>query len=866
MGKEQLVLTLDDIDDYLKFSQDFPLIQTAITIEFWAKGGNSLEEQTSVVEAYNAKNNRVVNINLPWKCTDHTRIFWDAGNENGYDRIDKAVNLNEYNVWTHWAFVKDASIGKMYIYRNGDIWHEGEGKNKSLTGIKKFVIGSLVKYSNYWKGSLAEFRIWHQARTKIEIEENMNFSLVGNEPGLSAYLPLNGDVNDKSSYNNNAIIYGTTWSEEVMSIRKNKPKNQQENQPVTEGENLTEVTQEDATESSSIEETEQPMTAIETSSTGDEQTITIETSSSPEGIEQQITTIETSSTGESEQTITTIETSSTTEGIEQEITTITTSYPEGIEQIISAIASSSSTEGIEQIITAIASSSLAGGIDMAGGIEQIISAIASSSSTEGIEQIISAIASSSTIGGIEQITTIESSSPGEVEQITTTIELSSPGEVEQIITAIESSSPEGIEQIITAIESSSPEEIEQIIIATGETEPIVIATESSATGETEQPTIAVNENEQSPQSPVVVGKKKRLVVCCDGTWHELTSAYPTNVLKLARLVKYTADDQTPQLVFYSSGSSREDVNIPDLIDRLGDSAFRWGIDRLIQDAYRFLCMNYDPDSQDEIYLFGFSRGAYIVRCLAGMIYKCGLLRRSKIQEIRKAYELYRHSEIAHDSLEAQEFRQENSKKLSQGATDLENNIPIKMLGCWETVGTLGIPDVLPLPAIEKIWNINYQFYDATLSPIVENGFHAVAIDEKRQVFPSTPLKKNEKNPNQVVEEVWFAGEHSCVGGGNKDYRGLSDYALQWMLQKAQNLGLEFYSTENDSEDFQIKPDPTTYFDNTVEGVYLLRGEGWRSIHSSRIAVHSSVVKRLKACPDYRPENLKSVIPHLLVSE
>ncbi|MFB2837781.1 DUF2235 domain-containing protein [Floridanema evergladense] len=580
-----------------------------------------------------------------------------------------------------------------------------------------------------------------------------------------------------------------------MSIRKKKTKNQQEDQLVTEDENLTEVTEEDATESSFIEENEQPITTIETSSTGEsEQTITIETSSTTEGIEQPMTAIETSSTGESEQPIT-IETSSAMEGIEQPITTIETSFTGESEQTIT-IETSSTMEGIEQPITTIETSSTE------QGIEQIITAIESSSLAVGIDMA----------GGIEQITT-----------------------------AIESSFPEGIEQII-------------------------IAPESATTGETEQPTIAVNENEQTPQSPVVVGKKKRLVVCCDGTWHELTSAYPTNVLKLARLVKYTADDQTPQLVFYSSGFSREDGNLPDLIDRFGDSAFRWGIDRLIQDAYRFLCMNYDPDSQDEIYLFGFSRGAYIVRCLAGMIYKCGLLRRSKIQEIRKAYELYRDSKIVHDSLEAQEFRQENSKKVSQGATDLENNISIKMLGCWETVGTLGIPDVLPLPAIERIWNINYQFYDATLSPIVENGFHAVAIDEKRKVFPSTPLKKNEKNPNQVVEEVWFVGEHSCVGGGNKNYRGLSDYALQWMLQKAQNLGLEFYSTENDSEDFQIKPDPTTYFDNTVEGVYLLRGEGWRSTNSLRIAVHSSVVKRLKACLEYRPENLKSVIPHLLASE
>ncbi|MBE9224381.1 DUF2235 domain-containing protein [Phormidium sp. LEGE 05292] len=441
------------------------------------------------------------------------------------------------------------------------------------------------------------------------------------------------------------------------------------------------------------------------------------------------------------------------------------------------------------------------------------------------------------------------------------------------MTAIESSTiAEEVEQIITAIESSAISgEAEPINIApesssTGETEQPNIAPESSSTGETEQPNIAVNDREQPPQSPAILGNKKRLVVCCDGTWHELTSLYPTNVLKLVRLVKYTADDKTPQLVFYSSGFSREGANIPELIDRFGDSAFRWGIDRLIQDAYRFLCMNYDAEAQDEIYLFGFSRGAYIVRCLAGMIYKCGLLRRSNIQEIRKAYQLYRDNKINYDSPEAQEFRQQNSKKVSHQATFLEDSIPIKMLGCWETVGTLGIPDVLPFPAIEKIWNINYQFYDATLSPIVENAFHAVAIDEKRIIFPSTPIKKNPKNPNQVVEEVWFAGEHSCVGGGNKDYRGLSDYPLQWMIQKAQKLGLEFFSTKNESEDFQIKPDPTTYFDNTVAGLYLLRGESWRSINSPRIAVHTSVVKRLKACPDYRPQNLKSVLPDLLASD
>jgi amino acid adenylation domain-containing protein len=531
------------------------------------------------------------------------------------------------------------------------------------------------------------------------------------------------------------------------------------------------------------------------------------------------------STEETQQITTTVETSATAERVGQIITTVETSTTtEGIEQIATAVETSATAEGYEQIATAVETSATA------EGVEQIATTVETSATAEGVEQIATTVETSATAEGVEQIITM----------------------------GIESSAISGeVEQIITAIESSA---------ISGEVEQIIVAPESSSTGETKQPTIAVTDREQPPQPPAIVGKKKRLVVCCDGTWHELTSLYPTNVLKLARLVKYTADDQTSQLVFYSSGSSREDANLPDLIDRLGDTAFRWGIDRIIQDAYRFLCMNYDAEAQDEIYLFGFSRGAYIVRCLAGMIYKCGLLRRSKIQEIRKAYELYRDSNFDHDSLEAQQFRQQNSKKVANQATHLADNIPIKMLGCWETVGKLGIPDILPWPSMDKIWNINYEFYDATLSPIVENAFHGVAIDEKRIIFPVTPLNKNEKNPNQVVEEVWFAGEHSCVGGGNEEYRGLSDYALQWMLQKAQKLGLEFYPTENESEDFQIKPDPTTYFDNSVAGVYLLRGEEPRSIDSSRIAIHQSVVKRLKACPDYRPENLNPFLEYLLSSD
>lgn len=375
-----------------------------------------------------------------------------------------------------------------------------------------------------------------------------------------------------------------------------------------------------------------------------------------------------------------------------------------------------------------------------------------------------------------------------------------------------------------------------------------------------------NEESVKPEltKPSATNKKKRLVVCCDGTWERLDSFYPTNVVKFAQSIKYTADDQTPQIVYYLSGLGTAEDD--DLIYKLGGGAFGWGIQQIISDAYRFLCMNYDVDSQDEIYLVGFSRGAYAVRCLAGMIYNCGLLKRSKIREIPKAYHLYRDRNISPNHPKAQQFRKDNAKKIDTKEDYLQDRVPIKMLGCWDTVGALGIPDIIPWLPLSTIWNKKYEFFDAKLSPVIENAFHAVAIDEKRKVFPSTPMERNPRNRNQVVKEVLFIGEHGCVGGGTKEYQGLSDYSLQWMVNQAKKLELEFYSTENDSEELQIKVDYTTKFDNSVTGLYRLGGEELRPIRSSTVSIHRSLVERLKACPDYRPQNLEPMLKDLLITE
>ncbi|MFM7278704.1 MAG: phospholipase effector Tle1 domain-containing protein, partial [Microcystis aeruginosa] len=113
------------------------------------------------------------------------------------------------------------------------------------------------------------------------------------------------------------------------------------------------------------------------------------------------------------------------------------------------------------------------------------------------------------------------------------------------------------------------------------------------------------------------------------------------------------------------------------------------------------------------------------------------------------------------------------------------------------------------------------------------------------------MERSDKNLEQVVKEVFFAGEHGCIGGGTEEYRGLSDYTLQWIIHEAKKLGLEFDSTEDYSEEFWIKPEPTTKFDNSVTGVYALAGEGWRPIESSKVADRGTSKLKSLCSMEYR---------------
>ncbi|HIK16738.1 MAG TPA: DUF2235 domain-containing protein [Leptolyngbyaceae cyanobacterium M33_DOE_097] len=326
---------------------------------------------------------------------------------------------------------------------------------------------------------------------------------------------------------------------------------------------------------------------------------------------------------------------------------------------------------------------------------------------------------------------------------------------------------------------------------------------------------------------------KRLIVCCDGTWNTANMPCPTNVVKIARAVKSVASDGIDQLVYYDEGVGTEWLN------KWTGGAFGWGIDENIQQAYAFLAVNYEAG--DEIYLFGFSRGAYTVRSLAGFIYCSGLVRPDKLDKVQEAYKIYRSRTIKPGNPIAEQFRQANGER-----------VPITVLGCWDTVGALGIPDVVPfLPFIRKS-NERYQFHDTELSAIIQNALHAVAVDEIRKSFNVTPMNRsqNPRAATQVVQQVWFPGEHGCVGGGTPAHMPLSNAALKWIVTAIADLGLKL-----EFEELDLAIDPTVDFDNQPRFPFNLAPVIQRDVNNGFEALHQSVAQRWQGRADYRPENL-----------
>ena len=337
---------------------------------------------------------------------------------------------------------------------------------------------------------------------------------------------------------------------------------------------------------------------------------------------------------------------------------------------------------------------------------------------------------------------------------------------------------------------------------------------------------------------------KRLIICCDGTWQSLDNDWPTNVQRIAQFVRPTASDGTTQTLYYDPG-----VGLGSALNRLLGGAFGMGLDAEIEQAYSFLSMNWEVG--DEIYLFGFSRGAYTVRSLAGLIRSCGIVRRDCLRAIPRAMALYRDREIGPDHDECIIFRKSNS--IGQ-----QDEPPVlHFLGCFDTVGALGIPDVIPLLPEERIFADKHAFHDTQLNSWLLHARHAVAIDEQRQDFDVTRMiPPRHPRPEHTLKEVWFPGGHGSVGGGIRTERGLSDGPLKWMVAEAGGVGLEF--CPDLIEDY-TRPDPLASFQPYTGPLALVRPMHWRKGPVSKDALSEEAMIRWQKtgyCPPTIEQLLK----------
>lgn len=312
----------------------------------------------------------------------------------------------------------------------------------------------------------------------------------------------------------------------------------------------------------------------------------------------------------------------------------------------------------------------------------------------------------------------------------------------------------------------------------------------------------LGEEEAIAQQPERTGAR-RLIFCFDGSWNKLdASQHPTNVVLLAESVPPVASDGADQIVFYDEGVGTASD------ETFRGGAFGKGLVANVQEAYRFLIFNYRPG--DEIFVFGFSRGAFTARTFIGFIRCAGIISVADASQIRRAWELYRlHADRdADEPEELLEFRRrfcpdtcvsmsELAWRRRDGAATGAHLVKVRYCGVWDTVGSLGWKAVAA--TFDRRTDKRYTDHDTQLSDLVEAGRHAVALDERRVHFMPTLWRNirelnvaKDHDPYSVsapYQQKWFAGDHGSIGGGGAE-RGLSNAALHWVLKGAVAMGLE----------------------------------------------------------------------------
>jgi uncharacterized protein (DUF2235 family) len=271
---------------------------------------------------------------------------------------------------------------------------------------------------------------------------------------------------------------------------------------------------------------------------------------------------------------------------------------------------------------------------------------------------------------------------------------------------------------------------------------------------------------------------KKVIICADGTWNTphgpASMPDDTNVRKLYLML---VDDAT-QLKYYDSGVGTDGTPFEHFFGgTMGDGLFE-----KVQDGYGFVSYVWDPG--DDIYIFGFSRGAYTARSIAGMLAAFGVPTRNlDNQTVKRMFEAYRIGD--HDT----RLKAKAALSAEYGLADVK----VRMVGVWDTVGSLGVPGHL----FSDFDQAKYGFLDTTLNPCIQNAYHAISLDERRASFLPTLWTNpdgSSRNNDDQVQQVWFPGVHCDVGGSYAQCE-LSNITLRWMVDNAKRCGLVFDDTE-----------------------------------------------------------------------
>lgn len=321
---------------------------------------------------------------------------------------------------------------------------------------------------------------------------------------------------------------------------------------------------------------------------------------------------------------------------------------------------------------------------------------------------------------------------------------------------------------------------------------------------------------------------KNIIIFSDGTGQIGGKGVSTNVYKLFNMVE---NRTSKQIAFYDSGIGTR------WWDKLSLITGR-GLSKNVVDCYQFIFENYQAG--DQIYLFGFSRGAATVRSLSAFIHMFGILPQSRDDLIKPAFKIYE--------------TRDATKRIKNGKEFIENHhtmwARIKFIGVWDTVAALGVPIPVLDIFIDKIPFSKHRFHNYSLSESVEHARHALAIDETRKSFKPIIWDSNLKKDYQSLKQVWFSGVHSDIGGSYVE-QGLSDIAMQWMIDEATHHNLLIYKNNN----VAVNPDCLGKLHDFKDGINSLLPKAQRQWSHKTFGtpdVHKSVIERSKKSPGYKP--------------